>query len=404
MSNPRIILHPADTAKIFLEHGGSKEHLWYRVHYDQQASEKEKNDKSNARKSEAELKYMFRKNISTIDSLDKLSAIGKKVYESRISALQDLDESYVIKIFKMNADSLFIHGIGASHVRENSLTIHPVYGIPYIPGSSVKGIVRRWYIDALLEGKEARIKEDAFESAIGRSMFGTGDAQGIVQFYDILMYEGLKLRTDIVTPHFMKYYSKESEPVDSLEPVPNKFYAVQIISANLLVTVDKNKLAQLSSEVALTEDQFISLTTKWVQAALQELGVGGKTSSGYGRFSYIEDVSESSLEVFRKEKEEQLRQLELRKREERLASMSPAEKLLYEIEHLTASESDIQRSKTVIFEAVIKEKQVEAAKKLKQYWINNIQWKISTKQKQNKQEEKCASIEELSASDTTSKH
>ncbi|MMZ67827.1 hypothetical protein D1872_304520 [compost metagenome] len=34
----------------------------------------------------------------------------------------------------------------------------------------------------------------------------------------------------------------------------------------------------------------MTLISRWVALAFQELGVGGKTSSGYGHFSNIEEV------------------------------------------------------------------------------------------------------------------
>lgn len=45
-------------------------------------------------------------------------------------------------VFK--TDWHFVSGMGNAHPVENGFTWHPVYGTPYLPGSSVKGLLRAW--------------------------------------------------------------------------------------------------------------------------------------------------------------------------------------------------------------------------------------------------------------------
>jgi CRISPR-associated protein Cmr6 len=76
-----------------------------------------------------------------------------------LQALADLPEHYQVRVLQATPAAGIVHGLGGTHVRENSLTIHPVYGFPYIPGSSLKGVVRRWFIEAFLGGKECHWDE-----------------------------------------------------------------------------------------------------------------------------------------------------------------------------------------------------------------------------------------------------
>ncbi|MGG4212165.1 type III-B CRISPR module RAMP protein Cmr6 [Paenibacillus sp. FSL L8-0638] len=280
MSNPLVIYHPADTSKIFENKNLKPDHLWYLIHYNQNALYGK--EKQGFGKEKKKIRNEF---------LSFVIEAGKKAYQRRFRALQSMEAQCLVKVFKLSGDSLIVHGLGASHVTENSLTIHPVYGIPFVPASSVKGIVRRWFIDAVLEGKAENLKAmDDNKAVIGRSLFGTNESEGIIQFYDILMYEGLEITVDILNPHFSNYYSSKQEPEDTLFPIPNTFYAVKISSANLTLTVDKCKLAEWLSVINLNEVEVMTLISRWVALAFQELGVGGKTSSGYGHFSNIEEV------------------------------------------------------------------------------------------------------------------
>lgn len=378
MSEPLVIYHPADTSKIFENKNVKPDHLWYLIHYNQH--DKDEIDRP-----------QFGKRKSARKSLNSIIEAGENADQRRFRALQSMEAQYLVKVFKLSGDSLIVHGIGASHVTENSLTIHPVYGIPFVPASSVKGIVRRWFIDAVLEGEAENLKAmDDNKAVIGRALFGTNESEGIIQFYDILMYEGLEITVDILNPHFSKYYSSKQEPDDTLFPIPNTFYAVKISSANLALTVDKGKLAAWLPVINLNEVEVMTLISRWVALAFQELGVGGKTSSGYGQFSNIEEVYDAFTQQQIKMEED-----EKKKIEEMVAAMSPEELLIYQIEQLTSSSEDIERSKA-IYKTVIERQYAPAAHKLKQYWIQNNEWSKSPKKSSKKQYNKCVLLNELS--------
>ena len=43
-------------------------------------------------------------------------------------------------------DWRMVVGLGSDHVQETNMTLDHVHGIPYLPGSAIKGIVRSWVI------------------------------------------------------------------------------------------------------------------------------------------------------------------------------------------------------------------------------------------------------------------
>lgn len=157
-------------------------------------------------------------------------------------------------------------GLGADSVLETSITLHHTYGVPYIPGSALKGLAAH-YARNYLEGWEAD-KDDYKE------LFGTTDQSGCVDFYDALYvpksgFQEQALWADIITVHHNEYYQgeKDKAPADWDSPTPIPF-----------LTATGEYLIALGGDEA-----WVNVAYQILQLALYELGVGAKTSSGYGR-------------------------------------------------------------------------------------------------------------------------
>ncbi len=97
---------------------------------------------------------------------------------------------------------------GSAHVLETAITIHPVYGVPYIPGTSLKGIVRHYFIQTFFDGDEKRmvenVKRNEKEEKLYKlyvDIFGKQDQQGAVNFLDVFFPSG-KLKSDIMAVHY----------------------------------------------------------------------------------------------------------------------------------------------------------------------------------------------------------
>ena len=112
-------------------------------------------------------------------------------------------------------ESRFVTGLGRSHPVENGFAWHPTLGTPYLPGSSVKGMIRAW---AKLDANSAPESE-----AIGR-LLGDPDKAGSICLLEAIPIKPVQLEADVMTPHYAGW-SKEKPPGDWRSPIPIPFLA-----------------------------------------------------------------------------------------------------------------------------------------------------------------------------------
>src|SRR5690606_12353334 len=161
-----------------------------------------------------------------------------------------------------------ICGMGERTPGENGLTLHPVYGVPYLPGTSLKGILRAWVLSQNW-GKDWQEGGVRF-----RSLFGQGGHQGeagVVDILDALPVPKDKLFTvDVLTPHFADYYHGKSGPLGWQGPNPVRF-----------LVASQGVHYRLVLEGA---SEWLDKAAEWLALSLSERGVGAKSRAGYGRF------------------------------------------------------------------------------------------------------------------------
>ncbi|NJL54900.1 type III-B CRISPR module RAMP protein Cmr6 [bacterium] len=167
-------------------------------------------------------------------------------------------------------------GLGAEAVLETSLTLHRTYGVPYIPGSALKGLAAS-YARRGLQGTEWTDKEAAY-----RLVFGDTKSAGYITFYDALYIPCTgkpdakqPLQPDVLTVHHRDYYAGKGEPpADWDSPVPVPF-----------LSATGQYLLALAPAPAVGDriDEWIDAVFVLLTNALSEWGIGAKTSSGYGR-------------------------------------------------------------------------------------------------------------------------
>lgn len=162
-------------------------------------------------------------------------------------------------------------GTGNENVLETAVTLHRTYGVPYLPGSALKGLTasfaRKYY------GKDHWQKE----SDEYKLVFGNTDESGCVIFFDALpSYEAGKslLRQDVLTPHHPNYYKPGSTepPADWDDPKPVPFLSA---TGEYFVALAAPKGGEA----------WLNVVFDILKEALKELGIGAKTSSGYGRMT-----------------------------------------------------------------------------------------------------------------------
>ncbi len=210
---------------------------------------------------------------------ERLKRLGAAHLEGKIPTQWDHVER------KLRLESPLALGLGSAHPLENGMTFHHTLGVPYLPGTALKGLARAW---ARLCGKEST---ELF--GCGPNENGRDSQEGALIFLDALPLDWPKLEVDIINCHLPAYYGQKGNwgamPVEN--PVPVHFLTVAPKTYFCFRIGHTRRGPQgepLSSDEAL-ERARQAMTD--LRDALATLGIGGKTSSGYG---FLEDQAGAS--------------------------------------------------------------------------------------------------------------
>ncbi|NLZ45860.1 MAG: type III-B CRISPR module RAMP protein Cmr6 [Clostridiales bacterium] len=182
------------------------------------------------------------------------------------------------KTYEFIPDNKLAVGIGCESPFSSIalITLHPVYGIPYIPGSAIKGVIRNCYIQKEFNGKEEEALRDGnFIKLFGNSADSDnlGNSKQKLLFFDAFPNEEFEISWDVQTPHFKDYYDREGkkQPLDTIEPNPIAFPVVKNTKFKIYIcSYDKD------CDLSLIENNNI------LKDAFGTYGIGAKTSLGYG--------------------------------------------------------------------------------------------------------------------------
>lgn len=186
----------------------------------------------------------------------------------------------------------FSTGLGNEHPLENGFAFLNPYGLPYLPGSGVKGVLRQAARELACGtwGGSQGWDEPSITALFGREG-DDGDTEhqrGALSFWDVIpQLAGDTLKVEVMTPHQTHYYQNGATPHESGSPNPINFLAVPPesgfafhVQCNLpfLKSLAKRGLAP-----ELVEDnRWQSLIRSALELAFEWLGFGAKTAVGYG--------------------------------------------------------------------------------------------------------------------------
>lgn len=215
-----------------------------------------------------------------------------------------LEKSGALLRLETEAIAPFATGLGNEHPLENGFAFLNPYGLPYLAGSGVKGVLRQaarelasgeWG-DPKGWSEEPRFTLDVKRKTIKLTMldvlFGKqgedGDVdhvRGSLSFWDVFpQLKGNALQVEVMTPHQTHYYQgpKGSTPHESGSPNPINFLTVPPGSSFAFhIQCDLPFLARLAPDLA-QEDRWKSLIEAAFEHAFLWLGFGAKTAVGYG--------------------------------------------------------------------------------------------------------------------------
>ena len=201
------------------------------------------------------------------------------IYKSFNSKRNDFLESVGALSKKATVSNRMAINLGAESVLETDIALDTTFGVPYIPGSALKGLAA-FYARTRLNKEDWGIESKAYQI-----VFGDSDEAGYITFFDAYYepntrIEHRALHADIMTPHHTDYNQgkQDSVPADWDSPTP----------INFLTATGSYKIFLLGDE------EWVKVVFEILELALEELGIGAKTSSGYGRMFFIkkDDYSE----------------------------------------------------------------------------------------------------------------
>lgn len=194
---------------------------------------------------------------------------SQELLQEAASRIRRLVRAHRGRVRAFRTEGRFITGIGRSHPVENGFAWHPTLGVPYLPGSSVKGLLRAW--------ARAQEEEGSLEQLFGPK--ASVHRVGSLVLLDAIPVEPVNLEADVMTPHYAGW-TEQDPPGDWKSPVPVPFLTTAAENAFLFAVLPR---------VPGAEGQ-IDQVMEWLEEALCFAGAGAKTAVGYGRFVPAPDV------------------------------------------------------------------------------------------------------------------
>ncbi|MBE2183846.1 MAG: type III-B CRISPR module RAMP protein Cmr6 [Anaerolineae bacterium] len=219
--------------------------------------------------------------------------------------------------FTMVTHSRLIVGLGGKGALEFGITLHRVTGLPYIPGSALKGLCRNYTLYYIAEQSNISLDPAQIENISERAqqldeqlsgveqhgfnidpafvsfyqnLFGTQGQAGNCVFYDAIIDEipgnQRLFVAEVMTPHFGEYYksSGKEAPNDADKPIPVTYLAVNAgIAFHFAIGLRKNAPPETPRGDARA----------MLYDALYYMGIGAKTAAGYGIFKPVESSRSS---------------------------------------------------------------------------------------------------------------
>jgi len=186
------------------------------------------------------------------------------------------DLGFEVKCFTAEVVWRLTVGLGTPSVLDTGMTLHRIFGIPYIPASAVKGLTHHYVME------EKELKEDDPQVI---KAFGDQKNKGQVIFLDALPAEYPVFQLDIINPHYGPYYQGSEPPADYHSPKPVYF---------LTVGRTRSKGSVFNFCLASKDEDLLSCVERWLKEALKGFGIGAKTRAGYGELNPADGADKGS--------------------------------------------------------------------------------------------------------------
>lgn len=228
-----------------------------------------------------------------------------------------------------------------SLIQNGGICLDRLFGLPYIPGSAVKGVCRHAALAELKAAGAGRIRDllAIFCTVFGTSEvdFKTGDLKsfrqhhagrdtdkkGAVSYLPAYPVNEARIVVDLTNVHYPDYYrSGQTKDLSNENPRPNPFPTVET-GAQFAFCLVLNGMDN--------RPEVLTAAKRWLETALTEHGLGAKTAAGYGWFSLKPEVLEK---LFAEAAEEQKKQAE----REEASTLEPSAEVMEKLSSLKEPE------------------------------------------------------------------
>lgn len=212
-----------------------------------------------------------------------------------------------------------------SLIQNAGICLDRLFGLPYIPGSAVKGVCRHVAL-AELKAASGSARKELFDLVV--SIFGCAtndfepakpprkqgdkgkpagdffpfldltkpkDQKGAISFLPAYPVNDARIVVDLTNVHYPDYYrTGQTKDLSNENPRPNPFPAVETGAqfAFCLVLNGRDN-----------RPEVLNAARRWLEVALTERGLGAKTAAGYGWFSLQPQVLAEIIEEEQRAKE-----------------------------------------------------------------------------------------------------
>lgn len=207
----------------------------------------------------------FRQAVSDRPSLQHAGRAAARLQRLAVDLEQD---GVPVVSFTASCATRLITGSGAGLPEVNATIVHPVYGYPYLPGSSLKGAAR---------AEALRVEHPDLVAIFGGSPESDKEP-GLISFLDAVPTATQQplLELDVATVHHKRYYEgsgRRGEPDPTESPVPLPF---------LVVRAGAEFRFLLAAASPGTPERILASAFELLYDAMTEEGLGAATASGYG--------------------------------------------------------------------------------------------------------------------------
>ena len=198
-------------------------------------------------------------------------------FDKWTAAVKGVEKENKAISFDITSLTKVIFGFGNDSALEVGVHLNKPWGVPYISGSAIKGVVASY----LRKTKTLDEGSPDYVNIFG-GIYGEKDYSGAVVFNDAWLYPDCDswFERDIINPHYQQYYSENRLPDGMDDPVPVQTLVLR---------------PGLSFFVSMQGPENL---LKYLKNALKEalceggIGAGAKTAVGYGRFKVVESEEE----------------------------------------------------------------------------------------------------------------